>query len=60
MKIRFSRVPNDEGFSLVARESLNYQSIDIYSRNTGLDFEAWEVDTLMNLDSIFEGAANGS
>lgn len=55
--IKFSRVPNDDRFSLVSRGSIGYNEIKYYSELTGLDFEAWEVDALMSLESIFERAA---
>lgn len=55
--IRFSRIPNEEGFSLMARESIGYNEIDFYSKNSGLDFEMWEIDALLSLNAIFDKAA---
>ena len=57
-KMRFSRIPNDDVFSLVAREPLTYAHIDFYSKSSGLDFEMWEINTIMSLDSIFKRAVN--
>lgn len=59
LRLRFSRVPNDDGFSLVSREPLTFSHLDYYSRNSGLDFMQWEIDCIMSLDSIFERCSNG-
>lgn len=56
--IRFSRIPNGDGFSLMARDSIGYNEIDFYSKLSGLDFEMWEVDILLSLNAIFDRAAN--
>lgn len=58
MELRFSRVPNDNGFSLVAREPLTTHDIDFYSRTSGLDFDRWEINSILSLDSIFERSVN--
>ena len=56
--LRFSRIPKGDTFSLMAREPLTFQHIEFYSKNTGLDFEQWEIDCIMSLDSIFERHSN--
>lgn len=56
--IKFSKIPNDDGFSLVSRGSISYNEIDYYSKMSGLAFELWEVDALLSLDCIFERAIN--
>lgn len=57
-EIRFSRIPNNDSFSLMARESIGYSEVDYYSKISGLDFEKWEVDVLLSLNAIFDKAAN--
>jgi hypothetical protein len=57
MKLKFSRVPNEDGVLLVAREVLDCHHIDFYSKHTGLDFEWWEVEAILSLDAIFERSA---
>lgn len=56
--IKFSRVPNEDAFSLVSRGSISYNEIEHHSKLTGLTFESWEVDALLSLDCIFERAVN--
>jgi hypothetical protein len=56
--IKFSRIPNEDGFSLVSRGSISYNEVDYYSKMTGLTLEMWEVDGLLSLDCIFERAIN--
>ena len=56
--VKFSKVPNDDGFSLVSRGSISYNEVNNYSRLSGLNFEHWEVDALLSLDAIFEKAIN--
>lgn len=58
MSMRFSKVPNDEGFSLMAKDKITNYDIAFYSKNSGLDFELWEIDALMSLDATFEKAVN--
>ena len=54
MGVRFSRIPTDNGFSLMARDSLSYNDIDFYSKRSGFDFELWEVDAILSLNAIFD------
>ena len=61
LSIRFSKVPSnteENQFSLMARDSLTYQDIDIYSKTSGLMLELYEIETLLSLSSIFDRASN--
>lgn len=58
LDMRFSKVPKDDGFSLLAKERLTNYDVGFYSNNSGLDFELWEINAIMSLDSIFERATN--
>lgn len=58
-KIKFARIPNDDnGFSLASKGEISYNEINIYSKLTGLEFEAFEVEALLSLEAIFERAIN--
>lgn len=54
MQLRFSRIPNDDGFSLMARESLRFSDIHYNSQLTGLKLERHEIEAIMSLNSIFD------
>lgn len=54
MQLRFSRIPNNEGFSLMARESLSFSDIHYNSQLTGLELESHEIEALMSLNAIFD------
>jgi hypothetical protein len=54
MQLRFSRIPNDDGFGLMARGSLSFSDIHYNSQLTGLELEKYEVDALMSLNAIFD------
>lgn len=58
MELRFARVPNNDTFSLLAKQPLTTHDLDFYSRTSGLDFERWEINCIMSLDSIFERSVN--
>lgn len=64
---KFSRIPNPEfdpaennpelikpAFLLIPREMLNYQELESFNKLSGLDLEAWEIDAMLSIDSIFE------
>ena len=57
MGVRFSRIPSDNGFSLMARESIGYNEIEFYSKHSGVDLELWEIDALLSLNAIFDKAS---
>ena len=57
MSVRFSRIPSGDGFSLMARDSIGYNDIEFYSKHSGLDFELWEIDSLLSLNAIFDKAS---
>jgi hypothetical protein len=54
MSVRFSRIPNGDNFSLMARDSLSYSDIHYNSILTGLEFEKFEVDAIMSMSAIFD------
>ena len=58
MDLRFARIPNNDTFSLVAKQPLTTRDIEFYTRTTGLDFERFEINAIMSLDSIFERSIN--
>lgn len=53
-QVKFSRVPNEDAFLLIAREVLNYMTLETYSRISGMQLEHWEIEAILCIDSIFE------
>lgn len=57
MKLKFSEIPKDGGVVLVARDVLDCHQIDHYSHCTGLNFDWWEAQAILQLDTVFERAS---
>ena len=53
-QVKFSKIPNEEGFLLIPRSLLNYVDLEAYSRVSELNLEHWEIETMICIDSIFE------
>lgn len=43
-------------FMLHSKGPLSWDSIESYSSLSGLNLEAWEINLILNIDSIFESA----
>ena len=54
MSIRFTRIPSEDEFKLMARESLTFSDIHYNSLLTGLELERFEVDAILSMNSIFD------
>lgn len=57
--IRFTRHQKDGTSVLIPREVLNWDTIEAYSKLSGLELAPWEIETIMNIDGIFEQARAG-
>ena len=54
MGLRFSRIPSDDHYSLMPRESLSFSDVHYNSQLTGLELENWELDCIMSMNAIFD------
>jgi|LGOV01.1.fsa_nt_gb hypothetical protein len=51
--MKFSRIRNDDGFLLIARDVIKWNDINAYSELSGYTFAPWEAETIMSIDGIF-------
>jgi len=58
-QVKFSKIPNDDGFLLIPRSVLNYEALEAYSRVSELNLQHWEIETMICIDSIFERSRGG-
>lgn len=59
-KVRFSKVPKDDGFALYPRDSFSFAEIEAYNRMSGLDLQPWEIDAMMSINGIYERSTHGN
>lgn len=66
--LKFFRVKNEShdpqdktspAFKLIPRGMVEYNELESFCNLSGLNLQPWEVETIMNIDGIFENSRGG-